>query len=72
MGNQILRTVGTQICFADHSGDFAPSEVYNLQQGTPSEVQIDLDAIADTEARESNKCDLGASRAPAYSVPFLP
>lgn len=68
MGNQILRTVGTQICFANHSGDFAPSGVLNLQQGVPGEAQINLDAVADTEARASDKIDLGEQRAPAYRV----
>lgn len=68
MGNQIKRTVGTQICFADHTTDFAPTAANDLTQGTPNEVQIDLTSLADTAARQSVKVDLGEQRAPAYTV----
>jgi len=67
MGNQILRTVGTQICFANHSGDFAPSGQLDLQQGTPGETQLTFTA-ATGGARQSSKVNLGEQRAPAYSV----
>ena len=67
MGNQIKRSVGTQICFANHSGDFAPSGQLDLRQGTPGETQLTLTA-ATTAARQSAKVDLGELRAPAYSV----
>lgn len=68
MTNLIYRTVGTQICFADHAGDFNPAAANDLTQGTPTEVQISLASVADGAARQSAKVDLGAQRAIAYSV----
>ena len=68
MGNQIKRTVGTQICFADHTTDFSPTAANDLTQGVPNEVQIDTTSLADAAARQSDKADLGEQRAPAYTV----
>lgn len=61
MANEILRRVGSvkQICFADHAGDFNPAAGTSLEQGTPHDVEIELVGVVTTEARESNKVDLG-------------
>ncbi len=68
MANEVLLKVGTQICFADHDGDFVGGAAKTSLEVTPTDVQIALVGVADTEARESDKADLGATRARAYSV----
>jgi len=68
MVNEVLQKVGTQLSFADHAGDFNPTAVNDLQQGTPTDVQIALASLADGSARQSAKADFGATRARAYSV----
>lgn len=61
--------VGTQICFADHGADFsAASAKTNLEIGASTNVQMNLDDIADTTGWESVKFDFGANRAPKYSI----
>jgi hypothetical protein len=61
--------VGTQLSFGDHAGDFVGGAAKNsLEVGTPTDVQLALASVADAAGRESAKFDLGASRAPAYSV----
>lgn len=60
--------VGTQFSFADHAGDFAPAAANSLEQGTPTDVDLTLANIADDAARESDKFDLGANRAPRYAL----
>lgn len=60
--------VGTQICFADHAGDFSPAAGTSLEQGTPTDVQLSLASVADAAAQQSAKVDLGANRARLYSV----
>ena len=66
--DSFVQQVGTQISFADHAGDFAATAKNNLEQGTPTDVQLSLANVADGAGRESAKVDLGASRASAYSV----
>lgn len=69
MANEVLLKVGTQISFADHGTDFVGGAAKtSLEQGTPTDVQIDLTSVADTAGRESAKVDLGATRAAEYSV----
>lgn len=69
MANEILVKVGIQIIFADHATDFVGGAAKtSLEQGTPTDVQLDLTSLADTAGRESAKVDLGATRAPRYSV----
>lgn len=69
MANEVLLKVGTQISFADHtSGDFNPSAANDLQQGTPTEVELELASVGDDAARESDQVDLGEKRARSYSV----
>ncbi len=60
--------VGTQLSFADHAGDFAPFSASNLESGTPTDVQMAVTNRADDTAHQSDKFDLGANRAPRYSV----
>ena len=68
MANEILEKVGTQIVYADHAGDFSPAAQTSLVQGSPTNRQLSLASVADTAGRESNKVDLGATRASKYSV----
>lgn len=69
MANDVLVTVGTQLIFADHSADFVGGATKtSLEVATATDVQIDLTSLADTAGRESAQADLGATRAPAYSV----
>jgi len=60
MANEILVKNGTQIVWAN-TGDFGGSPVARTHQ-------IDLTGVADGEAREGAKADLGATRAARYSV----
>ena len=72
MANKILVSEmdGTpeQISFADHAGDFSPTVANDLQFSTPTEVQLALTGLADTNAVQSDKVDLGAERAQTYKV----
>jgi hypothetical protein len=72
MANKILITEmdGTpaQISFADHSGDFSPTASNDLEFGTPTDCQIVLASLTDTNAVQSDKVDLGANRAQVYKV----
>ena len=60
MANEILAKNGTQIVWADVA-DFGDSPVARTDQ-------IDLTSIAVGAARESDKVDLGATRAQRYDV----
>lgn len=67
--NEVLHKAGTQISFADHATDFTCSVAAScLEQGTPTDVQLDLTSVADTAARESAKVDLGATRPMRYTL----
>lgn len=68
MAAELLEKVGTQICFADHAGDFNPAAKTDLRVGTPTEVQLSLASLANDAGRESAKFDFGATRAPAYAI----
>jgi hypothetical protein len=64
----ILITGGTQIRFFV-TGSFSPADVAtNWTIGTPTDVVLTLSAVADLEGRQSDKVDLGATRASAYEV----
>ena len=67
MPNEILQKSGTQFSFADHAGDFAPAAANDLEQGTPTNVQLSLASVANNAARQSAKFDFGATRARKYS-----
>lgn len=68
MANEVLQKTGTQLVFADHANDFNPAAGTSLEQGTPTDVQIQLASVGDTAARQSAKVDLGATRAAQYGV----
>lgn len=64
MANEILAKVGSNsIVWADHAGDFGDSPLAGVIQG-----QLTLVSLADGAARQGAKADLGATRAPKYSV----
>lgn len=67
MANEVLLKTGTQISFADHAGDFGPAAANDLEQGTPTDVQLALASVANDAARQSAKFDFGATRADRYS-----
>jgi len=69
MANEVLqKAVANSICFADHAGDFSPAAGTSLEQGTPSDVEMELASLADGAARQSDKVDLGEDRAECYHV----
>ena len=53
---------GTPICWAD------TTDYSNTNSGISRTHQIDLTSLADADARQGAKADLGASRAPTYAV----
>lgn len=64
MANEILTKVGSgSVVWADHAGDFGDSPLAGNTQG-----QLTLISLADGAARQGAKVDLGATRAPKYSV----
>lgn len=68
MPNEVLVKSGTQISFADHVGDFSPTAANVIEAGTPTNVDLTLASLADGAGVNSDKVDLGATRAPRYSV----
>lgn len=68
MANEVLLKVGTQLSFADHGGDFSPTAGTTLETGTPTDVDMATTDLADGSAVNSDKVDLGATRAAQYSV----
>ena len=67
MANEVLIKQGTQLSFADHAGDFAPAAAESFEV-TPTDVQLTLSGVTNGAARQSDKIDLGATRAAQYSV----
>ena len=66
--NQVLIEAGQQVLF-NNPASYAPAAALSdIEAASTSDVQIDLTAILTTEARASTKADLGAQRAPEYSV----
>jgi hypothetical protein len=64
-----LKYDGNQFLFADHATDFgaAPNTAANsLIIGTPTDVQMDLGALANSAAWQSAKFDFGDPRASMY------
>lgn len=68
MANEVLLKVGTQLCFANHAGDFSPAAGTSLEVGTPTDVELVLAALAAGAAANSSKFDFGATWARQYSV----
>lgn len=62
MANEILHKVGTPVVFAN-SGDYS-----STNSGFTRTAQINLTSIANGAARQSDKVDLGATRARLYAV----
>ena len=60
--NQVLEISGTPIVFADTT-DYSSS-----LSGYTRTAQIDLTSLASAAARQSDKVDLGATRAPKYGI----
>lgn len=68
MANEILLKTGGQIRFFV-SGSFSPVDAgTNWTIGTPTDVALTLSGVADGAGRQSDKVDLGATRARRYSV----
>ncbi len=66
--SDITLEVGTQLLFND-SSVYAPTVALgDIELATPTDVEMNLIAVADTEAYGSAKADLLANRALAYSV----
>ena len=66
MANEVLQKVGTQIRFCV-TASYSPADPgTDFTIGTPTDVTLTLSAVADGAARQSNKVDLGATRAAAY------
>ena len=68
MANEVLLKVGTQISFADHAGDFNAAAGTSLEQGTPTNVDLATASVSDAAGVNSDKVDLGATRAAQYAV----
>ena len=62
--DNLLVQSGTAIVFADTT-DYSPASGNNLGSRT---AQLDLTSVADGAARQSDKVDLGATRADVYEV----
>ncbi len=68
MANDVLQKVGTQIIF-DVTGSFSPADAAtNWTIGTPTDAVLTLSALANGAGRQSDKIDLGATRARQYEV----
>jgi hypothetical protein len=68
MATEILVKQGTQIRFCV-SGDFSPADPgTDFTVGSPTNVTLTLSAVASAAGRQSNKVDLGATRAAQFSV----
>lgn len=68
MANEVLLKTGTQLSFADHANDFSPAAGTKLETGTPTDVDMATASVSDAAAVNSDKVDLGATRAAQYSV----
>lgn len=68
MANEILFKVGAQIRFCV-SASFAPADpATDWTIGSPTNVALTQASLAFSSGRQSLKVDLGATRAPSYSV----
>lgn len=68
MANEVLVKVGTQIRFCV-SGSFSPADNgTNWTVGSPTNVTLTLNNVANAAGRQSNKVDLGATRAAQYEL----
>lgn len=68
MPSELLqKTKDAQLLFRDVT-DFSPATATDLRSGTPTAYQLDVTSVANDAARQSDKFDLGATRAPYYYV----
>lgn len=68
MANEVHVKQGTQIRFFV-TGSFSPVDAAtNYTVGTPTDAVLTLSGVVDAAGRQSDKVDLGATRAPRYSV----
>lgn len=68
MPNEILVKTGTQIRFFV-SGSFSPADPgTNWSVGTPTDVAMTLSGVLNDAGRQSDKVDLGATRAARYAL----
>jgi len=68
MANEITQKEGTQILF-NTSATYNPGTALNdIEAGTPTDVDWNMDGLTTNQARESDKVDLGANRAAGYAV----
>lgn len=66
MANEVLVKVGSQIRFCV-SGSFSPADSgTDWTIGSPTNATFTLSALANAAGRQSDKVDLGATRARAY------
>lgn len=65
MPNEVLRKVGDDIMFAN--SDISPS-ANNALSASYTRYQLTIHGLTNAASRQSAKADLGAKRAPAYSV----
>lgn len=65
---EALQKAGTQLSFADHAGDFLPTAANDLEQGTPTNVQLQYTGVVDGAFVNSTKADFGVNRAAQFSV----
>jgi len=64
--NEILNKVGTQIRFGNSPNPSDSGTDWTI--GTPTDVTLSLSGLADGAGRQSDKVDLGATRAMEYEV----
>lgn len=68
MANEVLVKSGTQIRFCV-SGSFSPADNgTNWTDGSPTNVTLTLASLGNNTARQSDKVDLGATRAARYAL----
>lgn len=68
MANEVLVKQGTQIRFFV-TGTFSPVDAgTNWTVGVPTDVVLTLSAVVDAAGRQSDKVDLGATRAKRFTV----
>ena len=67
MASDVSLTVGAQILF-NVAANYSPTALNDIELGTATDVDWDWTGVLTLEARQSDKVDLGATRAPEYSV----
>lgn len=69
MANEVLQKMGATAIRFCVTASLSPADAAtNWSYGTPTDVALTLNAVASAAARQSLKCDLGATRAAAYTL----